>query len=101
MKWLKNIVTACFGGLAGLSLNCKAAVRLQSEALEHQLSFRQRLGLRLHLLLCVWCRRYGKQIAFIHHAAHSHPDEMTKIVPQQLSSEARERLRQKIRAESK
>ena len=101
MKWLKKIATASFGGLACLSLNCKAAVRLQSEALDHQLSFRQRLGLRLHLVLCKWCRRYGKQIAFVRHAAHSHPDEMAKTVPQQLSGEARERLREKIRAEFK
>jgi hypothetical protein len=56
------------------------------------------LGLRIHLVLCKWCGRYGKQIAFIHEAAHSRPDEMARSVPQKLSDEARERMRKQLRA---
>jgi len=98
MKWPGNITKKLINGLAELSPNCKAANRLQSEAFDHKLSLRQRFGLRFHLVLCKWCRRYGKQIAFVHDTAHSHPDEMTKSVPQQLSDESRERIRQKLRA---
>ena len=85
-------------GLAELSPSCKAATRLQSEALDRKLTLRQRFGLRAHLLICKWCRRYGKQITFLRNAAHEHPDEMAKPVSQKLSDEAKERIRQKLRA---
>ena len=97
MNWLNHIAKNLIRGLVDLSPSCKAAARLQSEAFDHKLSFHQRLGLRIHLVLCKWCRRYGKQITFVHNAAHSHPDEMTESAPQQLSAEARERIRQKLR----
>ena len=46
--------------------------RFQSDALEQKLSWAKRIGLNLHLLLCIWCRRYGRQIRCLHHAAHEH-----------------------------
>jgi len=87
--------------MAELSPSCGTAARLQSEALDHKLTWQQRLGLRLHLVLCKWCRRYGKQIGFVHNVVHSHPDEVTSAIPRQLSDEARERIRQKLRANQK
>lgn len=94
---LNDIAKKLIRRLADLSPSCKAATRLQSEAFDHKLAFRQRLGLRIHLLFCKWCRRYGKQIAFVSHAAHSHSDEMATSAPHRLSAEARERIRQKLR----
>ena len=96
MNWLTNIAKILTRGLADLSPNCKAASRLQSEALDRKLPLRQRFGLRAHLLLCKWCRRYGKQIAFLCDAAHEHPDKMAEPVPQRLSDEARERIKHRL-----
>ena len=96
MNWLVKIVKALGRGIAELSPGCKTASRLQSEALDRKLLLRQRFGLRVHLLLCKWCRRYGKQIAFLHNAAHEHPDELAKPVPQKLSAEARDRIKHKL-----
>jgi len=98
MNWLSNNAKAFLRGVADLSPNCKAAARLQSEALDHRLTFRQRVGLRFHLMLCKWCRRYGKQIMFVRNAAKAHPDEMATAVPERLSEAARERIRQKLRS---
>lgn len=98
MNWLANIPRRLVSGLAELSPSCKTAARLQSEALDHKLTLRQRLGLRIHLVLCKWCSRYGKQIAFIHKVVHSRSDEVATAVPQQLSDEARERIRKQLRA---
>ena len=98
MDWLTNIAKALFRGLADLSPGCRTATRLQSEALDHRLPFRQRFGLRVHLLLCKWCRRYGKQITFLRDAAHEHPDEMAEPVPQKLSDEARERIKRRLQS---
>ena len=97
MNWLTNIARTLTRGLADLSPNCKAATRLQSEGLDRKLPFRQRFGLRFHLLLCKWCRRYGKQVIFLRKAAHEHPDKMAEPVPQKLSAEARDRIKQKLR----
>jgi len=96
MNWLVKIVKSLVRGLADLSPGCKTATRLQSEALDRKLPLRQRFGLRVHLLLCKWCRRYGKQITFLRNAAREHPDEMAEPVPQKLSAEARERIKQRL-----
>jgi hypothetical protein len=98
MNWLVNIPRRLVSGLVDFSPGCRTAARLQSEALDHKLAWRQQLGLRIHLMLCKWCSRYGKQIAFIHNVAPSRPDEVTAAVPQPLSDEARERIRKQLRA---
>ena len=86
-------------GLGALSLSCREAARLQSEALDTKLCFSKRLGLRLHLLICKWCRRYGKQIRFLHEAAGEHSDNLAQAGPQELSAQARERIKQRLQSE--
>jgi hypothetical protein len=79
-----------------LALNCREASRAQSEALDHPLPRPTRIGLWLHLLMCKWCRRYGKQIRFLRHAAHEHHGELTEAAPQKLSSDARDRIKKRL-----
>jgi len=59
----------------------------------------RRVGLWLHLLICKWCRRYGKQIRFLHNAAHSHPEALTEAITQKLSLEAKERIKRRMQDE--
>jgi hypothetical protein len=79
--------------------NCQAAIRLQSEALDRPLPRLQRIGLRIHLALCVWCSRYGKQIKLLRTIArrcdHDHDPKQT------LPPEARERIQRRLQAELK
>jgi len=49
-------------------LTCKDASHLVSENLERRLSFRERWGLRMHLWICVNCRRFERQMNFMHAA---------------------------------
>jgi len=86
-------------GCANLSPDCREASRAQSEALDHSLPPTRRVGVWLHLLICKWCRRYGRQIRFLRMAAHEHHDEFTEAAPQKLSSEARDRMKRKLQAE--
>src|SRR5258708_10164086 len=79
--------------------NCRDAARLQSEALDTKLSPSKRFGLRMHLLVCKWCRRYGRQLRFLRHAAQEHCENLTDAVPQKLSDEARERIKQRLQSE--
>lgn len=88
-------------GLRTISPNCREASRLQSEALDHTLTPLQRFGLRVHLLLCKWCRRYGKQIRFLRRAANEYPDQVAEPTPSTLSPETRERLKRALRDEAK
>jgi hypothetical protein len=101
MEFLKRAFTGLRLAVRKLSPNCREASRLQSEALDHSLSLPQRLGLRIHLLLCKWCRRYGKQIRFLREAVHEHPDELTESAARKLSPEARERLKRSLGSEPK
>ena len=77
--------------------SCREASRMQSEALDTKLCLSKRIGLSLHLLVCKWCRRYGKQIHFLRCAAHEHEENLSESVPQKLSPEARERIKQRLR----
>ena len=98
MQPLKKLGGLVKAGYCALSPTCRDASRLQSEALETKLCFSKRIGLSLHLMICRWCRRYGKQIRFLRQAAHEHPDNLSGAVPQKLSAEARERIKQRLKA---
>lgn len=96
MNALQNFHRNVVQPLAEFLPRCKTVCRLQSAALDRQLTFRQRTGVRVHLLLCKWCRRYGKQIRLLRHLARERGDEIYNAAPQELSNEARERIRDKV-----
>jgi hypothetical protein len=79
---------------------CREVTRRQSDALDRNLPFFQRVGLRLHLLVCTWCRRYGKQIRFLREAMHDHPDDFCAATSQGLSPEARERMKRALHGQA-
>jgi len=89
---LKNLMQR----LADLSPSCRQATRLQSAALDGKLSTSQKLGLRIHLCLCKWCRRYGSQIQFLRTASKHEPKPEESLPPRTLSPEARDRIRQRL-----
>jgi hypothetical protein len=84
--------------IRALSPNCREAVRLQSDALDHRLSLVQRIGLRIHLMLCGWCSRYGRQIAFLRKMAQNIEHEHNGS---QLTAEARKRMKYAIKIENR
>lgn len=100
MKLIQPFAASLQRALRTVSPNCREASRLQSEATQHPLPCLPRMGLRLHLLLCGWCRRYGKQIRFLRDAAHTHPDDLTVPASGHLRPEVRERLKRALRKEA-
>ncbi len=96
LKWPANLMRTLSKGVNALSPSCKQATRLQSEAMDRQLPFLHRLGLRVHLLLCKWCRRYGKQLSFLRGAAQDCAEHDLGTPPVTLSSEARERIKRAL-----
>jgi hypothetical protein len=97
MQALKTLVSAVKSGFRLLVPTCRQVSRLQSEVLDRPLSLPRRFGLRLHLLFCKWCRRYGSQMRFLSRAAHDHPEKLTEATPHILSPAARERLKRSLR----
>ena len=76
--------------------NCADMSRLASRSLEQPLPLRVRIKMRLHYLICVWCKRYFKQLSFLHEAA-PHFDVHAGTLPfRGLSAEARQRLVQRL-----
>ena len=72
-------------------LTCKDVSDVASDYMEGPTTFVQRLGLRLHLIMCVNCRRYMKQLRLASGVAK-------KIsVPLEPSDEEIESLVQKLR----
>jgi hypothetical protein len=96
MNWLTKLMKPLIRGAAELSPSCREATRLQSEALDRQLGLRQRIGLHIHLFLCKWCRRYGKQIGFLRSIARQPKNHEASLPSQSLRSESRERIRRRV-----
>ena len=49
-------------------LSCKDTTRLVSQGLDRELAFGERVALRLHLAICLGCRRAGRQMAYLRRA---------------------------------
>ena len=54
-------------------ITCKQASQIISQGLDRKLGLGERLRLRLHLLICIGCRRTRVQLAFLHKALGRHP----------------------------
>ena len=74
---------------------CRDVSRLQSVAAGESLPLARRLGLQLHLLVCSWCRRYGKSVRFLRSAVHEEAEQDT-TGGNSLSIQARERLKRAL-----
>jgi hypothetical protein len=78
-------------------LTCKDASRLISASQERPLGVRERLGLRLHLWMCVNCRRFARQVHWLRRvvrnlAVHAAMDSQGP----ELRQEVRERIRKAV-----
>ncbi|HJR09206.1 MAG TPA: zf-HC2 domain-containing protein [Pyrinomonadaceae bacterium] len=80
---------------------CKEIAPLMSESMERRLTARERVALRVHLWVCVWCEWYLQHLrlmreALRQRAAQSDVEEETSPASASLSNEARERLKRAL-----
>ncbi|HSH96377.1 MAG TPA: hypothetical protein VK968_19675 [Roseimicrobium sp.] len=97
MKWIASIQEKFVIFMWKITPDCAEMSRLSSKGLDQPLGFRMWLRMRLHFIICVWCRRYYKQLRFMHHAApglHDHGPEGTRVG---LSADAKKRLKESLR----
>ena len=59
-------------------MDCREATELMSRAREEKLTLGQRIGLRLHTLICAGCRRTGEQFELIGQLVRGKPQKEKK-----------------------
>ncbi len=81
---------------------CQETVQVISQSLERSLSIRERVLLKLHLWICMWCQWYLEHLLTIRTTLRSQAEknpEMELPTTATLSAEARERIKRSLGAE--
>lgn len=60
-------------------LRCKEATHLLSEAQDRNLSFSERLQLKVHLAMCNGCRNFKGQMAFLRQACRRYLTDRSRL----------------------
>lgn len=75
---------------------CKQTVKMMSESLERRLTLRERINVKLHLWICLWCVWYIEHMQLlrttIRAKAEQEPSLESSSLPS-LSPEVRERMK--------
>lgn len=82
-------------------LTCKDVSKLVSESLEHELPFRQQIGMRIHLMMCSLCRKYKRQTLLLRELFRrmARFEEGQPDSRQHLPEATRERIKQTLRTD--
>ena len=54
-------------------LNCKDATQLTSRRFDEKLPLGKRIALRLHLMMCIHCARYARQLRNLRYFVSQYP----------------------------
>ena len=76
---------------------CREVVRILSQSMDSRLPLSMRLKLRLHYLICAWCRRYEKHLRELRKFAASVPDHTEPFSRDTLSPGAKDRIKGAMR----
>jgi len=80
-------------------LSCKDVTQLISESMDASLPVGQRIGMRLHLLMCKFCSRYERQLLLIRETVRrlvATEDGPGESHGESLSEEAKGRIRKSL-----
>jgi hypothetical protein len=84
-------------------LSCKDVTRLISRSMDASLPIGKQIAVRFHLLICRFCARYRRQLLLIREAARrlaDAPDRKEGSSGENLSEEARDRIKKSLRSRS-
>ncbi len=79
-----------------MMLDCRHASQLISQSMEKRLGFRQRIALRIHLMMCDACTQFSRQMELLRLAIKNLGDKVENDQQIRLSDEARERIRKSV-----
>jgi len=86
-----------------LTPSCEVITQKVSRSMDEPLSFKERLQVRIHLMMCEFCTRYRQQLLTIRRRIQQHAEEWEEgAVPSEahLSPEAKQRIKEKLNDDS-
>ncbi len=96
MKLLESLKTRWVGWVWNHTPNCAEMSKLASQELDRKLPWNLRLKMRLHYVICCWCKRYRKQLHFLREAALRLDERFGDLPSRRLSAGARQRILEQI-----
>lgn len=100
---LKHLMDFMMRVMNRITPNCDVITQKISESMDHKISLRNRLKIRLHVIFCKFCRRYQRQLKTMNTLFELRlQKEEENILPKgpTLTSEARERIKQNLRKQT-
>jgi predicted anti-sigma-YlaC factor YlaD len=96
-KLFTRIADFMIGIMARFIPTCEQVSEKLSRSMDQKLSFKERVGIRIHLLGCELCRRYEKQLFALERMLRRYADRHEKDdAPIGLSPEAKAKIRHSI-----
>jgi hypothetical protein len=77
-------------------LSCKEASQIISQSLDRPLTMRERLAVKLHLLICKYCKQFSQQLQTIRNALKIASTKIENDDTIKMPSETKKRLMQSI-----
>ena len=76
---------------------CQQTVETISQSMERSLTLSERIKLKLHFWICVWCQWYIEHLRLIRDASRAQGGEVPdRMAGATLSDDARERIRRRL-----
>lgn len=80
-------------------LTCREAARLVSESCERELTFGEKMKLKLLCIMCPYTARYDQQVGLMHDKLRACSSEISDhVVGANMPNECKDRLKSKLRA---
>ncbi len=83
---------------AKLTPSCEVITHKISESYDRKLNFRERLGVRIHVMGCILCERYRRQMQALHNILQKYTSEIDSEFDSDvaLPQESRERIKAEL-----
>lgn len=79
-------------------LSCKQASQIISQSLDRPLTMRERFALKLHLLICKYCKRFSQQIQTLRVAMNQMINSIENDNTTEMPSTVKERIANTVEA---
>jgi len=79
-------------------LSCKQASQLTSQSLDRSLTLHERIALKLHLIICKYCKRFSQQVQTLRNAMRTMVDSIENNDTIEMPSATKKRISDLVEA---
>jgi hypothetical protein len=79
-------------------LSCKQASQLISQSLDRSLTLHERIALKLHLIICKYCKRFSQQVQTLRNAMRTMVDSIENNDTIEMPSATKKRISDLVEA---